>query len=461
MSKALDLSVASRSFSAMSRGVHSRYPISVNPGGYQWLNADVSTYVLRNGRKKRGAITPRKLNGPSGYEGEKDNVKKPSFQLIWLFTCLIGFAVHSYFVTDTFLEYEVATETVIETPKYVKPPATSVCFLLWHLLKNESFPLDHPCRRSLRKKAAIEKCVEELTKNPLKEILSMTHSPLKYLEFFELREVSNAWSIYKTSDQATMTDASNKQRIQEYYNGPYRCIRFETRDSDSVKKLSVSNLTKGYPKARYFLNASFDVSPNITPHIVTVRVYVHEPYTFPRGAITLPAILNVTRQQLFIVSYRRVETVFLPKPFKFNCVDYSGIRKLESREHCVDECMTKQDQTLPFTAVIERLDRDCNLTTKSDSKEEDSCHDNCPVDCITRTYYTMLADSSDEEETLTVITRFQEPETLVRYTPKLDLQAFIIYEAGILSMWFSACIYFTLKDFYLAVLSVAKVLFKH
>lgn len=68
----------------------------------------------------------------------------------------------------------------------------------------------------------------------------------------------------------------------------------------------------------------------------------------------------------------------------------------------------------------------------------------------------MLADSTDEEETLTVITRFQEPQTYVRYTAKLDTQAYIIYEAGIMSMWFSACVYFTLKDFYTAISSVIK-----
>lgn len=375
---------------------------------------------------------------------------KLSPKTIWLLTCLIGFVVHSSFVLDTFLYYDVTTETVIGTPKDVIPPATSVCFLLWHLLKNESFKLDHPCRQNLKKKASIEKCVEELVKNPLKKILAMTYSPLEYLEFYELREVSNVWSKYE-GFKHEQTPSYYNGSLQEYYNGPYRCIRFEITNNNLLKRLSVSNLTKGYPKARYFLNASFDVSPNITPHIMTVRAYVHEQYTFPRGAITLPAILAITRQQLFIVSYRRVETIFLPKPFKFNCIDYSEIRKLESREHCVDECMTKKHKKLPFTAVINNLDKDCNLTTKSDSKQEDVCYDNCPVDCTTRTYYTMLADSTDEEEKLTVITQFQEPETFVRYIPKLDFQSYVIYEAGILSLWFSASIYFTLNEFYLIV----------
>lgn len=424
----------------MYRNVHLRYApiLTVDPRGYQWLIANVSTSKVI--RKEKQVRKPK---------------NKLPLKTIWLVICLIGLTIHSSFVIDTFLHYDVATETVIETPKDVRPPATSVCFLLWHLLKKESFELDHPCQGNLKKKAFIAQCIEELVKSSLNEILAMTYSPIQYLNFFELREVSNAWSTYKVTNQSRKNGS-----LQEYYNGPYRCIRFETSTNNNnnlLQRLSVSNLTKGYPKARYFLNASFDVSPNITPQITTVRVYVHEQDTFPRGAITLPAILNITREQLFIVSYRKVETIFLPKPFKFNCINYDEIKTFESHKHCVDDCIIKKSNTFPFTSVIDNFDRNYKLTTQSDSKEEEVfCYDNCPIDCTARTYYTMLADSNDEEETLTIITRFQEPETFVRYIPKLDLQSFIIYEAGILSIWFSASIYFTLNDLFLYVFSTVK-----
>lgn len=150
------------------------------------------------------------------------------------------------------------------------------------------------------------------------------------------------------------------------------------------------------------------------------------------------------------------------------------MEKIESKEHCIEKCVEGKTisqlyNTVPFDQVIFLESSNENSSkTRSNSgsgwqhssskfvssshdfvlKAGEACQEECPVDCFTRTLYTTLSESSMDSPTLTVSTRFEEPETIVRYTPKFDFQAYIIYEAGVFSIWFSASIFHSVTDIY-------------
>lgn len=237
----------------------------------------------------------------------------PLSKLLWLAFSLIGLAIHSAFVTMSYMEYETSTETTIGMPSKVDPPATSVCFSLWDLVKKST--RSSKCLITLLRDE-IEECEKELLWSPSRQSESEngftigdildreTKSPIDLMAKVDIREPPNQWL-----NNSDVNFLQQKGYVKEFYKGPYRCVYIESKESSKGdRKFRLDRLTTGYPRARYFSFANFNVNHKITSEIVTVRFYVSESGTYPRGSVTLPVVANISRQTYYIISYRKIET---------------------------------------------------------------------------------------------------------------------------------------------------------
>lgn len=387
-------------------------------------------------------------------------------KILWLFICLIGLTVHTIIVTNVYLEYQVMTETVIGMPDKVDPPATSICFSIWDMIDRTQFNKTSKCLKN-RKQAEIIECENELRSNyDIHNILSkQTKSPMSFVISAEIRSPpASNWSAWNGSDDIHRAQQSGQ--ITEFYKGPYKCLMFNAmvNSPDSPTQFKLDRMTTGYPKARFFMTAEMNVKPSATPDLNLIRLFISENGTYPRGSVTLPVVANISKALSYIISYRKIETRYLKYPYVYRCIDYSEVQKVESREHCIEECVKRRISfsfgkgAVPFDNVIVKnhlqewpISQHYFVAANNGTveREVEYCSSQeCFVDCFTKVFYTTQSEVSSETDTFTVKTRFEEPETIVKFVPKMDLQAYIIYVAGVFSIWFSASIFHSITDVY-------------
>jgi len=349
-------------------------------------------------------------------------------------------------------------------PDKVEPPATSVCFSLWDLINKQKFTWRSKCWTNNRVRSGIIECQEELIAFfSVYDILKdKTKSPISMLMSAEVRDPpASNWTSWNDTDQ--VLSGQETGYITEFYKGPYKCIRFQAVSKEGATQFKLDRMTTGYPKARFFTKATMDVNPHSTPDIISIRLFITENGTYPRGSVTLPVVANTSKALSYIISYRRIETQYLTYPYSFRCIDYSQVQKIESREHCIEDCVKKKisrifgRETLPSDVVIFQNEKQewpnngqvfVSGSNETVDEEEEVCFKECPLDCFTRTFYTTQSETSSDTSYFTFSTRFEEPETLVKFIPKFDLQAYIIYVAGVISIWFSASIFHSVTDVY-------------
>ena len=418
---------------------------------------------------------------PSIQRHKKKNRHK-IWRMCWLVFCLIGTFVHFFLTTLSFMKYETATETVIGMPLAVKIPATAVCFPIWSMIRREMLKNGSLCFNVTSIKE-VEDCELELfgQHQTVWFILQeLTKNPIDLIDEFEIRKPAQKLEWIRDNDlidlQSLRRYRRNQSNVLSYYKGPDKCVSFHAVPLDPIKEpeqlLSMDRMTTA--KSRIMFSGSFKVSRDLTPDIHVIRLYVHESGTYPRGTVTLPIVANLTKNLAFTVSYTKIETTYLPAPYFSRCVDYNligsrsfGGQKLESKEHCVARCVrdsTKADPMNPSIPADHLLMRDISTLTHFEMREirfmpsnhesisdvERECMDKCQLDCLTKNFYTSLSQSDlrqdDSVDQLQVKTMFQNPETSVKFIPKLDFEAYVIYIAGVFSIWFSASVYHMCKD---------------
>ena len=191
-----------------------------------------------------------------------------------------------------------------------------------------------------------------------------------------------------------------------------------------------------------------------------VRLYIHENGTFPRGDVTLPVVANLSKAVSFVITYTRIETHYLAAPYVHKCRDYTAFP--DSRVHCISACIRRQTLQLHNAVPADHLLTSASMhylklgqkNSSFVSPDEDfvrmhelACSGDCSLGCITKTFYTTLSEASlsstdaSGSGTFDVTTRFENPETSVKFIPRLDLQAYVIYVASVFGIWFSASIY--------------------
>jgi hypothetical protein len=419
--------------------------------------------------------------------------KERIMRMFWLIGCLTGSFVHFFVTTIHYMKYETATETVTGMPLAVKIPATAVCFPIWSLIHKEKLKNDSACL-DVRTMQAIEDCEAELfgLHYTIHYLLhNLTMNPIDLIHWIEIRKPSRKLGWIRDED---LIDASphrryrrNQTNVKSYYKGPDKCISFHPLSLDPVKEpdqlLSIDRMATA--KSRVFFFSAFRVSPEMTPQIRAVRLYVHESGSYPRGSAILPIVANLTNGLSFTISYTKIETMYLPAPFFSKCVDYGelaprvfGDQILDSKQHCTSRCVrhkTKSDPDNPAIPSDHLLMRDISSLTQfelstikfmpsqDDSMDEvvQECAERCNLDCITRNYYTSLSEADiaqGPQHFLSIKTRLENPETTVKFIPKLDFEAYIIYVAGVFSIWFSASVYHCIKD---AVISSSHFVCSH
>ena len=437
---------------------------------------------------KCGIYPPGELRAATGrhhrhhyHHHHKREQRSKIWKMFWLIGCLIGSFTHFFVTTVHYMKYETATETVTGMPLAVKIPATAVCFPIWSLIHTEMLKNDSTCLQ-VTTMQAIEDCEAELfgQHNTVSYVLhNLTKNPIELIHWIEIRKPTRRLDWITDED---LIDPSphrryrkNQTNVRSYYRGPDKCISFHPIPLDPANEqeqlLSIDHMATA--KARIFFSSSFKVNPAITPEIRAVRLYVHESGTYPRGSATLPVVANLTKGLSFTISYTKIETMYLPAPYFSKCVDYStalsqafGNQVLDSRQHCTSRCVRHKTKADPFNPSIPAnhlLMRDVSTLTHFELNEikfmpsddesvdevEQQCAEKCNLDCLTINYYTSLSESDIADASnnfLQIKMRFENPETSVKFIPKLDFEAYVIYVAGVFSIWFSASVYHCIKD---------------
>ena len=188
---------------------------------------------------------------------------------VWFLFCLFGLLAHSYMTTKSYMDYETATETVIEMPTQVKPPSTSVCFPLWDLAFEYLLPKSSHCFvHLLTNRSRITACANELLNHTLvcDVLYDLTADPVDSIVNFAIKRPSKSGNDWvnrtavtrKTSDIVRGPEAYLPGYVYSFYKGPYKCIRFTSVPIDS-KTLSIDRMTTGYPRCKYQIPISSNI----------------------------------------------------------------------------------------------------------------------------------------------------------------------------------------------------------
>ena len=238
----------------------------------------------------------------------------------------------------------------------------------------------------------------------------------------------------------------------------------------AIERLTVAASVSKTPRHSTERSLSY---PSVKSVQISVSAgYVHESGRFPRGDVTLPVVANLSTAQFFVVTYTQIQTFYLPAPFQHHCIAYpmsanaSRYPYIDSRAHCVAACVRGQldkegipaDYLLTKEAILhlrlqQRKSRFIPPNEERVAALEMQCSRNCHLACETNVFYTRLAessgfwnDSSGSAHSFEVSTRFENPVTIVKFVPRLDFQAYIIYVASVFGIWFSASIYHASLD---------------
>lgn len=445
------------------------------------------------------------------WERRPSSIPKSRTKKLWFACCLFALLAHAFLTTETYMQYETTTETVIQMPTEMKPPATSVCFPIWNLVIEEKLRPGSKCQAELLiNRTRIQACEQELLNNSIihELIYNLTAEPVDFVIAFYIRRPSRNGTQWINRTIALRKNAASFRGdevyipgyVYSYYRGPYKCVRFQSQPLDS-KTLGIDRMTTGYPrgmllpdfallqnssnsyfrsrnclcdviffhefgtKARNFFIGYFKLDRYWTQAMGAVRLYVHENGSFPRGEVTLPVVANLSKALSFVITYTRIETHYLPAPYVHKCVDYvidHSQSWFESRTHCVNACIRdktiEEYNTIPSTHLLSKealfhrdlKDRQSVFVSPNVGYVADydvKCSQICQLGCVTKTFYTTLSetatDSLESNDTLIfdVSTRFENPETSVKFIPRLQFQEYIIYIAGVFGIWFSASIY--------------------
>lgn len=180
---------------------------------------------------------------------------------LWFACCLFGFLAHAFLTTETYMKFETATETVIQMPTEVKPPATSICFPLWNLVIASKLEPASKCQtRLLTNRTQIQACETELLNNShiYELVYNKTLDPTDLITAFSIRRPSRNGTHWINKTVALKKNHLSFRADQVYetgyvtsfYRGPYKCVRFDSKPLDS-RMLSIDRMTTGYPRGTF------------------------------------------------------------------------------------------------------------------------------------------------------------------------------------------------------------------
>lgn len=212
-------------------------------------------------RRPQILITPVSST-TTAFEKTSRRISGAHVRHVWLACCLFALLVHFFVMTRSYMNYETATETVIEMPTEVKPPATSVCFPLWVLTYQSKLGKGSRCfAHLLTNRSRVTDCATELLNRTLVSdvLFERTADPVDLIVSFWIRRASRNGTSWANKTTTTVrwnnTGLTSTERylpgfVYSFYKGPYKCIRFNSVPLDS-KTLSIDRMTTGYPRCMY------------------------------------------------------------------------------------------------------------------------------------------------------------------------------------------------------------------
>lgn len=204
------------------------------------------------------------------------------------------------------------------------------------------------------------------------------------------------------------------------------------------------------------------------PRVDEFQSVIHSPRLYPRGNKAFPitvsrvsAVIPFKNEKIkrkdfvFSFSYSLAINVLLEAPYKSNCKVYENDPRYESKESCIDQCLTEgvkeKMKKIPFSAVQLLPEKFPHISVADNSnpkineqniaiRKECSakCHQN---NCYDEMFITKFIRSSFADNLNFRVYVTNEPVISSTLKPKLQTIEFLVYVLSCFGIWFGASFY--------------------
>lgn len=374
-------------------------------------------------------------------------------RVIWFSVCITGCIYQLTQISQEYFAYPVTSEVTIKLELHFNIPAVSFCVKLVDTLKEDNCSTT-TCKKKLLYQESVRKLMNDMTID-IKE---------NFAAGFQAEKGGYEW--YSQKDQ------NLNEVMSTFYKSERKCVRF---NKNQERKLQYDVIVARKFYWRFVLSLLTRVKREYGAYYT---IFIHEMNTYPRGyIIPFYNIENKKKNISYSFSFKKTKTKFLPPPYFSRCTDYHEIN-LESRDHCVEECVSHRLLKSDPGYTDEQLTvTDYNHTNfklrNSEGKDELSsivqsydrmCKNQCPLSCNTVIYMPILWETynwhlNNPYSDIRIKLIHIEPTTFITLSGKLSFVEYLIYVASITSLWFGFVIFDssdTLKVFFSFILSLKK-----
>ena len=375
--------------------------------------------------------------------------KSSKFVKIWLLTCLIACLYHSYMVTIDYTTYRSITNVQIFQPRIIDNISISICVFKIFLFKfgDKNYATIGTYDEFIRESTNIADSVTEI----------------------QLREVTMRG---KNSEYSSSGKSYNLTlRMTEFLRLLDRCVRINL------------DLKEDNGISQNFLRLDIAVKHfSFLQDRLLFSVSIHESNKFPHLYDTFP-IKELYRNQSITngkrMAIEKMTKFNLKYPFESNCIDYKMKNNIEeyenseeifeSRGDCYEHCVEKSTmktgawarykRTVPicnetvcaknrFNGIMDRYNMFPFLNRTKEVEIEEKCLNICHDDCKSIRYILSTRGSYDPfiAENFEVVIDTDLPETIIVYQAYIELISYLIFVAGVISMWLGSSFYGTPID---------------
>ena len=221
--------------------------------------------------------------------------------------CVVGLIVHVLYITDTYTDYEVTNNIVIDIPDTVQVPTLSLCFFIYELLDGGDTK-----RHDVR---TLTTSLADLFKEA-----SQYDDLIKYAVIrFPDKTMDNQFD-FNTSDRIR-----EKVDISKFYAQEYICYRMTLKVNGTYDFDRISTAYE-WPSMVFV----YRIRPDLTSKTWFMAPVIHESHSYPHRELMLARSAPSDGSEVH-VSYQNIMTYRLPAPYSTKCRNYE-------RPLCIQEC---------------------------------------------------------------------------------------------------------------------------
>lgn len=252
--------------------------------------------------------------------------------------------------------------------------------------------------------------------------------------------------------------------ITKFFKQKFICYKFAlSQKSNASFYFDMIQNSLSSPGIFYDLTFGFKL-----PRVDEFQAVIHSPNLYPRGNKAFPisvsrvsAVIPFKGEKIkrkdfvFSFSYSLALNVLLPAPYKSDCKVYGSDAKFESKEGCMDLCLTEgvreKIKKIPFSAVqlLPEKFPHISVSDNSDAKineENIGIRKKCSAQCYQNNCYdemfiTKFIRSSFADDLNFRVYVTNEPVIRSTLQPKLQTIEFLVYVLSCFGIWFGASFY--------------------